>query len=509
MQARLIQQEAERILAEYRNHSSTFSAKDISSFSNRAVSLFFDFYQSTGAPLRAAVELLCEINASRNPTHASIGLDALFPNLIEKLNDAFFLPYCNLYDRVFTQVISFFRGLPEGQLINQALNHFGLHNEAALLRRKRNLDRRKSKLFPSRPLKKIVFLSRVTIGADVAVTSVLMAHFKQRFSAAELVLISAQKLHQLYGGDPRIRVRQIDYGRSGNLLSRLETWLRVLDVIEDEVSGLNPAEYCVIDPDSRLTQLGLLPVLQKQGDDQSYNFFPSRSYTHPEAQKLGQLASHWINDLCGDSEPSLPFISLPAEQSAIGQQVFYSLKNTDNRPIICLSFGVGGNALKRVSEQFETDLVGALSKRARLIIDCGATSEEHEQVNQLLSVLAEQGKAICSINDLQEGTPIPNNNPDVLTWRGSLGIFASLIAGSNLYIGYDSAGQHIAAALKVPTLTIFVNSGANNFPFRWQPHGSGPIETIHLKPSQPDEIRLSSQLLLSQVLSTQEQLLPV
>ncbi len=505
MQARLIKQEAERYLAEYRNHSATFSAKDVSSLSHRAVAHFFDFYQSTGSPLRAAVELLCEINASRNPIHASLGLEALFPSLIEKLNDAFFLPYCNLYDRVFSQVISFFRRLPEGQHIDQALNHFGLHNEAALLRRKRHLKHRKNRLLPSRPLKKIIFLSRVTIGADVAVTSVLMAHLKQRFPAAELVLIGSQKLYQLYGGDPQIRVRQIDYGRSGNLLSRLETWLRVLEVIAVELSGLNPEEYCVIDPDSRLTQLGLLPVLQKQSDNQSYFFFASRSSTHPENNKLGQLTAHWINDICGDNELSFPFVSLPPEHAAIGQQVFYSLYNTSTHPIICLSFGVGGNDIKRVSEQFEIDLVTALSQRASLIIDCGATSEEHEQVNRLLSVLAANGKTICSINEPHILTQI--SNPDVLTWRGSLGIFASLIAGSNLYIGYDSAGQHLAAALNVPTLTIFVNSGSNSFPVRWQPHGPGQIKTIHLNPSQTDGIRLPSHGFLAQVLSVQEQLL--
>ena len=507
MQAQLIKQEAERSLAEYSNHSATLSAKDVSSLSQRAVSLFFDFYQLTGSPLRAAVELLSEINASHNPTHASLGLEALFPNLIEKLNDAFSPPYCTLYDRVFIQVISFLRRLPEGQRIDQALNHFGMHNEATLLRRKRNLKYRKTLLLPSRPLKKILFLSRVTIGADVAVTSVLMAHFKQRFPEAELVLIGSQKLHQLYGGDPQIRVAQIDYGRSSTLLSRLETWLRVLDVIEGEFAGLNPEQYLVIDPDSRLTQLGLLPLLQKQSDDQSYLFFESRRFNHAEYHRLGQLASHWIGNYCGENRSSLPFVTLQPKDLAFGQQVFSYLQNTEYCPVIFLSFGVGGNAIKRVSEQFEMKLVTALSNRAKLIIDCGATPEEHEQVGKLLSILEANGKTNASINNLQALSQLTNYKPDVLTWQGGLGTFASLIAGSNLYIGYDSAGQHIAAALLVPTLTIFVNSGSNIFPLRWHPHGSGRIKTIHLNASQTNGIESSDDAILSQVLSVQEQLL--
>ncbi len=505
MQARLIKQEAERCLAEYQNHSASLSDHDVSTLSNRTVSLFFDFYQATGTPLRAAIELLCEINASRLSSHAALGLEALFPKLIEKLNDAFLPAYCHLYDRVFAQIISFFRRLPEGQHIDDALNRFRLHNEADLLRRKRNLAHRKNLLLASRPLKKILFLSRVTIGADVAVTSVLMAHLKQQFPTSELVLIGSQKLSQLYGGDPRIRVRQLDYGRSGNLLSRLETWLRVLQLVELELSDLNSEEYCIIDSDSRLTQLGLLPVLPKPEDEQCYFFFASRSYTHPENHKLGQLAAYWINHICGENKLSLPFVSLSPEQSVTEKQVFSYLKDTGHRPIICLSFGVGGNATKRISLQFEIDLVSALSHRARLIIDCGATPEEHEQVNTILSVLAQNGKTICPIDESENLSHCIS--PDILTWQGSLGTFAALIAVSNLYIGYDSAGQHLAAALNVPTLTIFVNSGSDYFPDRWQPHGPGRIKTIHLNPAQIGAGQPLPADFLSQVLNAQKQLL--
>jgi ADP-heptose:LPS heptosyltransferase len=507
MQARLIKQEAERCLAEYQNHSTILSDQDVSSLANRAVSLFFEFYQSTGAPLRVAIELLCEINASHISSHAPLGLEALFPNLIEKLNDAFLPAYCNLYDRVFAQVISFFRHLPEGHEIDQVLHRFGLHNEADLLRRKRSLARRKNLPLAVRPLKKILFLSRVTIGADVAVTSVLIAHLKKLFPTAEMVFVGTQKLSQLYGGDPCIRVRQIDYGRSGKLLLRLETWLQMLQAIEAELSGLSPEEYCVIDPDSRLTQLGLLPVFLKPEDEECYFFFPSRSYTHSENHKLGQIAAHWIRQVSGQPGQALPFISLSSQQLAVSQQVSSNVRDTDNRPIICLSFGVGGNILKRVSLEFEISLVSALSNRAILIIDYGVTLEEREQVSAILSVLSQNGKTICPIRESENVRS--DFNPDILTWHGSLGTFASLIAASNLYIGYDSAGQHLAAALNVPTLTIFVNSGGGYFSDRWQPHGLGPMKAILLNTFHGGKNTYLSDELLAQVLSAQEQLLMV
>jgi len=40
-------------------------------------------------------------------------------------------------------------------------------------------------------------------------------------------------------------------------------------------------------------------------------------------------------------------------------------------------------------------------------------------------------------------------------WDGSFAGFASIIAASRLYVGYDSAGQHIAAAAGVPLVSVF------------------------------------------------------
>lgn len=499
MQARLIKQEAERCFDEYQNYFTTLSDHDVSILANRAVSLFFDYYHVTGAPLRLAVELLCEINFSRISSHAAIGLNALFPNLIERLNDSFLPAYCNLYDRVFAQVISFCRRLSDGSEIDQALHHFGLHSEAHILRRKRNLQRHKNVLLLTRPLKKILFLSRVTIGADVAVTSVLIAHLKKLYPNAEMVFVGSNKLSQLYGGDPCIRIRQIDYGRSSNLLYRLQTWLTLIQTIEVETSGLNPEHYCVIDPDSRLTQLGLLPIFPKFQDHYCYFHFPSRSYSHPEKPKIAQLAGQWIGHISHQHEDALPFVNLPIQQLSLHQKIKFQSQESEQLPVICLSFGVGGNNAKRVSLDFEVQLVFALSVRAKLIIDYGATLAEREQINSILTVLAQNGKIINSIWEESQYS-------DVLTLQGDIGEFASIIAKSDLYIGYDSAGQHIAAALQVPTLTIFVNSGTGFFRDRWQPHGATRIKTIYFD-NIDQKNQLSQEDLLGNILKAQEQLL--
>ena len=73
-------------------------------------------------------------------------------------------------------------------------------------------------------------------------------------------------------------------------------------------------------------------------------------------------------------------------------------------------------------------------------------------------------------------------------WEGSFAGFASLIAGSRLYVGYDSAGQHVAAACGVPLISIFAGFPSPRMFARWRPTGAGaavirvdrpdPAETI-------------------------------
>jgi ADP-heptose:LPS heptosyltransferase len=67
---------------------------------------------------------------------------------------------------------------------------------------------------------------------------------------------------------------------------------------------------------------------------------------------------------------------------------------------------------------------------------------------------------------------------EMMTWRGGIGAWAALVGASDEYIGYDSAGQHIAAALGVPTIGIFSANSTERFRQRWRPTGPGIIRVI-------------------------------
>jgi hypothetical protein len=204
----------------------TLDAVTASRLALETAKFIIDHYRSNQEYPRDAVALLCEIAADKDPAIARAGVAALFPALVERLNDSFDPQLCSLYDRVFSQVIDYFRRLPDGKNLDHGLRSFGLINEEDLLTRKIHLTNPPSAIrHPPSLIRKVLLLSRVTIGADVAVTSVIIAKLREILPDAEFVLLGSRKLRELFGGDPKLRIREIAYERGGEVLSRLTSWL--------------------------------------------------------------------------------------------------------------------------------------------------------------------------------------------------------------------------------------------------------------------------------------------
>jgi ADP-heptose:LPS heptosyltransferase len=489
--------EAARRLAELRSRreAGTFTADEAARLARGAAADYRHYHLLTQSYLREAVTLLCELTALKERQLAQAGLEGLFAHLVERLNDAFAPDYCHLYDHAFAQVIDFYRRQPAGRALDAGLRRFGLHSEPDLLRRKAGLRRpRQSHLRELRAIKKVLLLSRVTLGADVAVTSVILRRLQQALPGAELVLLGSRKLRQLFGGEPRVRVRELHYERGGDLLTRLESWLAVAAAVEDEQRGLAAEKILVLDPDSRLTQLGLLPVL---ADERNYWFFESRSYRRAGVTQLGSLAAHWLNEILREDSQAFPFVALLPEHQRFGQDLGRKLRRGGAAYLVSVSLGAGGNPRKQLSASFEEELMRALAADAALILDKGASAEERQQVNRLVAALKSEGKTII---ELDEGGAVEAQRAealraDVLTWDGGIGVFAALTAASDEYLGYDSAGQHIAAALGIPTLTIFAQAESPLFAERWRPYGPGIIEVVTFDPALTSEADSSSRIL--------------
>jgi ADP-heptose:LPS heptosyltransferase len=270
----------------------------------------------------------------------------------------------------------------------------------------------------------------------VAVTSQVLDAAKRRFPAARIALVGGEKSYQLFAGDPRIEHLPAVY-RRGTLRERL------LSCPQIEEPGA-----IVIDPDSRLTQLGLLRVCP----DESYYFFESRSYGADTDESLGALTRRWIAETFGISDA----------------RAYIAPAGSAEPPAdVAISLGVGENPAKSMPHPFEQRLLGALADRGlSVIVDSGPGGDEEERVRHAVGARQDH----------------------IRMFHGSFAEFASIISRSRLYVGYDSAGQHAAAASGVPLVTVFAGFPCPRFFARWRPTGPGPIEIIRVETRDPDKV---------------------
>jgi ADP-heptose:LPS heptosyltransferase len=445
----------------------------------QAADAFLKQFQTSGTYLGEAITLLCELATLENPSLARIGVHGLFPLVIERLGDAFTPAACTIYNRLFAQVIDHCRRRPEGKALDQRLRDFGLLTQADVLARASRV--REFKHFDRRQtaqVKKAFVLSRVTLGADIAVTSVALACLKQVLPTAGITLVANTKALELFAGDPRIRLCPIEYPRGGGLVERLASWERTAEALQRETDGLSPAEYIVIDPDSRLTQLGLLPLVP---DDRAYFFFESRSYQAEGLGAIGALTSHWLQQTFGVTEPFYPYCAPAQSDTTAVADILGPADRRPVRPVVSVNLGVGANPAKRLPDPFEFRLLRRiLGAGAAVILDQGGDVEEARRIAQLIAALQEEGFRTLALDRIGENTSRPSKlaGAQLLTWHGGIGRLAALIARSDVYIGYDSAGQHIAAALAVPTIDLFTGFTSPRMPERWAPHGRGPIQVL-------------------------------
>lgn len=357
-------------------------------------------------PTRALDDLITRALDEDDQFLSTNATRALFGIVIEQLGDLFEPALCDVYARLFAHVIS--RALPD-------------YNVEEMLLRYRRV--RQVRRFQGGEVHRVFVLSRVTLGADVAVTSVALSAAKERFPDAEICLVGPAKNAEMFAADPRIFPIPVSYGRGSLLRERLLAAAELRSSI-DELSSV------VIDPDSRLTQLGLLPVC----DDARYFFFESRAFGGAGDAPLPELTSQWLGEVF-DIPHQAPYVA-PVAQPRLAD--------------IAVSLGVGDNACKRIDDDFEfAVLQKLLSYKRMIVLDRGAGGEEADRVNALVAKI---------------------NQPDLLhVHDGSYASFASHIAQSHLYVGYDSAGQHVAAAAEIPLVSIFTGHVSERMFSRWRP----------------------------------------
>jgi hypothetical protein len=314
--------------------------------------------------------------------------------VVERLADLFEPRLCDIYVDLFTDVIE----VAAPQLVPRT---------------------RRLTTFPPSPesTDRVYFLSRVTLGADVAITSVLMDAAKKRYPDAEVLFVGPQKNYELFAADARVKHFPAPYSRGGSLKDRLAATAALW--IENGI---------VIDPDSRLTQLGMITVCPAE----NYHFFNSRASGKDGNDRLPDLAAQWAKGVFG-VENAKPYVA-PSPVSGPAAEITVSL-------------GVGENTAKRVDDQFETELLRLLGESGEsVLVDLGGSDEERARVTKALQ-------------------------PGMRTHDGAFAPFAAEIVRSKLFVGYDSAAGHVASASGVPVISIARGFANERMAARWRPLG--------------------------------------
>ena len=213
----------------------------------------------------------------------------------------------------------------------------------------------------------------------------------------------------------------IAYGRGGTIDDRLSVWPQLREAV------CLPRSI-IIDPDSRLTQLGLLPICPEE----DYYLFESRSYGADGDDPLSALTERWVSETFGVVR-ARPYIST-------------GLDAADFAP-------PSASALAKIhpsafADRFEEELLRRLPRP--ILIDKGAGGEEAERVERAVAKAGGEG---------------------IVMWDGSFAGFAAHIQRSRLYVGYDSAGGHVAAACGIPMISIFAGAVSERMFQRWRPTG--------------------------------------
>jgi ADP-heptose:LPS heptosyltransferase len=388
-----------------------------------------------------ALDALIERALGEDKRIAAEASRAFFSVVVERLADLFEPALCDVYVRLFSRVIA--RALPEFEAVELIYRY----RRVAQVRRYQGSD-----------VERVYVLSRITLGADVAVTSVVMDAMKRRFPEAEICFVGPSKNAELFIDDPRILPIAVNYGRSALLLDRLVAAKELQDILDDPAS-------LVIDPDSRLTQLGLIPVC----DDARYFFFESRAYGGDSDDSLPTLTSNWLTETFGYGGHAY-LAPEPEELEFDESEDVGSDQKEPDQPepkAIAVNLGVGDNEEKRIDDAFEEAVLRELLTLGRpVIIDHGAGGVEEERVDQLIQRLDRPANLV------------PHN--------GSFSSFARHILNSGLYVGYDSAGQHVAGAAGVPLVSVFCGYASERMFARWKPSGEGIIRIVAVDPDNRD-----------------------
>ncbi len=448
---------------------------------NRARAFITDF-QAGRRPDYELLTRLCRL-AARDDEQADDAVCGIFCGIIEPLCDDFSRAGVEIGNEVLTRIIAFVRQTPQGRELDRLLTERGFHRPEDIIKRYKSISRpRILSRERKKAARKVIVLSRVTTGADIAITSVIVHRLRRSLPRAEIILIGPRHLPSLFPELDNCRTIPFVYKNGGRLFEKMTSWPPLLKIIGMETENDPEDAVLLFDPDSRLTQLGLLPLL----DDASTCYFPSRSWQPGPGESgcLSSLTSQWLNRLLDERQEIPPYLVLHNEGH--GYNTFcQGLKARGCKFIMVINLGVGNNPCKKISRWFEDQLIMKLVREPGtiLILDRGHGRKESSQTDAILALARKNGVKTDSLTAEDITAAAPSFNSGILAFDGSIDALGKMICAADCFVGYDSCGQHLAAATGTPAVIIFAGAPSARFIERWAPAAGNNI-TIEIKPEQ-------------------------
>lgn len=401
------------------------------------------------------------------------GLAALFGGVVEPLNDGFSPAGRDLYAQVFPRIV--WRVAARDERLRTRLAAMGIGDEAALQARYQHA-RAGSDAAPATAAR-IAVLSRVTIGADILLTSVVLQRLQQRYPGARIDLVGDAKLGPLLGALPGVHVLPVAYGRRGPLRDRLASWIAVADAVHEH--------DLVVAPDSRLDQLGILPLTR---DPARYHLWEN---TLPDGEPPMSLSARLDAWLCNRFAPvwgrvCTPSLGLDAAARAAAARW---QEAWNGRAVCAVKLDHGGNPAKALPRATEVALLARLRALGwTILLDRGFGAEELANSDALLAAAgltavdiddSGSGKGMA-VDALQPGTLA---DAGVVRFHGSIAGWAAAVTTCRHAVSYDSVGHHLAAAAGIPVTVAFTGHAHDAFPVAWQPRGAAAVTLVIVTPA--------------------------
>ena len=412
------------------------------------------------APLQLIDELV-ERALQGSPESQQLAVQALYGAIVLPLCDDFASSSTFMADQVLARITSLYRTTPFGRQTDQLLNRYGLEDEQQMLARLQRL--RRNPPVAGAQIKKVFIPSRVTIGADIVLLSPIIQRLQQVLPQAEIILLGPGHLGELFSG--QVRFLHCHFPRHTLLKQRLSHWPVLHHLIASQRQGLADHELLLLDPDSRLSQLGLLPLLPES----CCRLLPSR-LDHNKEMSLSSLCNQWLDQLFPGSTASSCRFWLSSEQIE-QSRAFFKHFPTNTFKIVA-NFGVGGDEKKRLSDPFEQQVLQALLQLDNTVVflDSGSDDQEQLRISNLRHQLARHSPASLVLQG-----HAPEQQQGLIQFIGSIGALAGLIDQADLFIGYDSCSQHLATATSTPALICFAGAPHERFFRRWHPQANSPL----------------------------------